>query len=146
MSFFEEYDKKYNFKNYKDKLKKAKKLGFDSFTEFVIYAYKKSHSMNDTAKRCDLTFGTVKNILNNLPEDIKKINNLKIRKRGGLTRSKLNSDDVKYIRSKRFMNLIKFIKLAKELSEKKSKELGIEINIDYREVEKCYNKKTHKNI
>ena len=146
MSFFKEYEKKFNFKDYTKKIRDAKERGFETFIEYVIYAYKVSKSMNDTAKRCDLTFGTTKNILNNIPDAIKKELGIKIRSKGGRSWSKFSDDDVRYIRSKRFMNISKYIKLAEELSEKISKERGVDIVIGWKDIERCYTKKTHKNI
>jgi hypothetical protein len=139
--FFKEYDKKFRFKDYNetvDNIRKTTKYNY--FTEYIVESYKENQSMNKTATQCNSTFGTVKNIINKLPDDIKKQYNVKIRDKGGRVWSQLTDDDVRYIRSHKFMNIIKYNELAKELTNKKGEE------ITAKDVERCYTKKTHKDI
>ena len=146
MKIVQEYDGQYRFKDYAKKMEVARKDDCESYVEYIVKNYVKIKSMNDVAKKCDLTFGTVKNILNALPKEIKDYYGIEIRKKGGRTWSKLTDDDVRFIRSHKFMNIMKYNELAKEISKRKTEELGYEVNITSKDVQRCYTKKTHKDI
>jgi len=141
-----QYEKKYRFKDYDNKLKVANDEGYINIIEHIIELYKKLNSMNMVADKIGISFSSVKNILNNLPKELKDKYDLVIRSKGGRSWSLLNDFDVRYIRSHTFMNKFKFHKLAEELTKSKSKELGIEININVNDVIRCYQKKTHKDV
>jgi len=142
----EELENSYNFKKYPEKLQIAKDEGYGFFIERILESYKVCKSMPMVAKKNQIAFGTVKNIINGLTEEEMEFYKIIKRDKGGRSWSRLFEDDVRYIRSHSFMNIMKYVELAKELTEKKTKEYGMDVLITSKDVERCYNKKTHKEI
>jgi molybdenum-dependent DNA-binding transcriptional regulator ModE len=143
---FKDLDNKYTIRNKQEKIERAKENGYNFYSEYVINTYKTTKSISLTANVCGVSKTTIKNIIGTLSNDILEEMGIQRRPRGGRSWSRLSDDDVRYIRSFKYMNMLKFTALAAELSKKKTEECGTNIVIKPKDVDRCYNRKTHKEI
>lgn len=136
---FESIDGKTNFKHKESRLMAAHRDGYDFISEHIVKVYRETQSLRETGKACGgISTIAVRAVLRKCEEEI--------RKPGGRVWSKLNEDDVKLIRSQKYVNNQIFIKLAKEVQDIITKRTGVETTISVETIRDVWKRKTHKEI
>jgi hypothetical protein len=136
---FQSIDEKTKFKYQPAREMAAIRDGYKYISEHIVMVYRETRSLRETGKRCGgVSTIAVRSVLAKCGE--------MLRHPGGRVWSKLTEDDVKYIRSWKYMNNQIFIKVAKELSESATKRMGKPIKISSETIRDVWKRKTHKEV